>query len=262
MKNIIHISVGFMLLCLASCSSCNRVEPNHEGVLMTNYGKEKSDFKAVTGGQGILGIGSELYMVPMYEQKGDVASMPVTAKGGGVFTVDPTYTYQAMRGHAVEIIFNYRQFGGTDSLLESIERNILNTLVLNAYKEKARELPTDTILYKLNDYERSVETRLKEDFAAKHFQLLTLTSGLLPPPSMIKAIEARNNASIEAQTVQNQMQTARFQLQKDSIERMSNSVVSMGLTREILQARFIDAIRVTKNHVIITDGKTPVMINN
>jgi hypothetical protein len=36
---------------------------------------------------------------------------------------------------------------------------------------------------------------------------------------------------------------------------------SSGLTKEVLQQQYIEAIRNTKNKVIITDGKTPIMIS-
>jgi hypothetical protein len=74
------------LLCL---TGCNNVEPNHEGVLMQNYGRNgEKDFTIVTGSQGPLGIGSALYHVPMWEQKADPEEIGITAKDGGYFTVD------------------------------------------------------------------------------------------------------------------------------------------------------------------------------
>jgi hypothetical protein len=65
MKNLLLLVATSALL--TSCGS-NRVEPNNEGVLMENYGRGgQADFKAVTGAQGILGPGTELSQVPMWE---------------------------------------------------------------------------------------------------------------------------------------------------------------------------------------------------
>jgi hypothetical protein len=48
-------------LLLTSCVM-NRVELNNKGVLMENYGPSgQADIKAVTGAQGILGLGTEFY---------------------------------------------------------------------------------------------------------------------------------------------------------------------------------------------------------
>jgi hypothetical protein len=262
MKNSIFKFIGLfaILLSVSSCTNWNRPEPNCEGVLMTNYGETKNDYEIVTGAQGWLGFGSSLYNVPMFEQKGDCDPMKITAKGGGVFDVDPSYTYEAVRGRGIDIIFNFKAYRSDGEFLESIEKNILNTLVVNAYKEAARDLTTDTILYKLNEYELEVEKRVRDDFEKKGFKLNTLTSGLTPPPSMVKAIEARNNASIEAQTVQNQLQAAIYQIKKDSIQRISNKIKSDGLTPEIIQMEFIKTLPSIKG-VIITDGRTPIILN-
>jgi hypothetical protein len=64
MKKLL-IAIAFLAL-----TSCNRPEPNYEGVLMTDYGRNGLEsFKVVTGAQGPLLPGSELYQVPMFEQK-------------------------------------------------------------------------------------------------------------------------------------------------------------------------------------------------
>jgi hypothetical protein len=67
MKKLLIIGIAILGL-----TSCNRPEPNYEGVLMTDYGRNGLEsFKTVTGAQGPLGPGSELYQVPMFEQKAD-----------------------------------------------------------------------------------------------------------------------------------------------------------------------------------------------
>jgi hypothetical protein len=86
MKKVLVLLVGVLFL-----GSCHRPEPNYEGVLMTVYGRNGIEsFKVVTGAQGILGPGTELYQVPMFEQKADVDAVRVSAKDAGVFTIDPT----------------------------------------------------------------------------------------------------------------------------------------------------------------------------
>ena len=63
----------FFILAVVLFTACNRVAPNYEGVLMQNYGENgRSDYSSVLGNQGILGPGSELFQVPMYEQTADV----------------------------------------------------------------------------------------------------------------------------------------------------------------------------------------------
>lgn len=261
------ISIFFGLLAvilIAGCMGCSRVEPNYEGVLMTNYGRNgKSDFKKVTGTQNTIWFGTELYQVPMYAQGGNPDPITITAKDGGVFTVDPQYTYQAKRDSGINIIFNYKYLDLSGQLdeddLDNIELSVLNPLVLNAYREEARNFATDSLLTSINLFENNVEARLKQQFGAKYFDITSLTSGLKPPKSMTQNIERMNNAKIETQTVKNQLATATMLQEKATIEARTNEIKSRGYTREVLAERWIDAIRNSSNRIIITDGKTPVM---
>lgn len=248
---------------ILSLSSCNRVEPNYEGVLMQNYGRNgKADFKAVTGSQGILGPGSELYQTPMFEQRADPAKLDILTKNTGSFTVDPTYTYKAIRGKGVDIVFNFKHVGVTDktTMMDNVEGSILNALVLNAYKEEARNFTTDSIMANMGIFESVVQARLKKEFDLKGFELLELTSGLLPPPSMRSAIEKMNNAKINAETLRNELEGERMKLEKAKIEQQANIVRAQGLDPRVLQEQFIEAIRNSNNKVIITDGRTPVIL--
>lgn len=253
----------FALISIEACR-CNNVKPNYEGVLMTGYGRNgKADFKAVTGSQGMLAAGSELYHVPMYEQKADPSEVTVTAKDAGIFTVDPTYTYQSMRGKGVDIIFNYKHVGidNPETMMDNIENAVLNQLIINAYRETARDFNTDSLMNHLNDFEKEVENRLKKEFETKDFALLNLTSGLKPPASMAAAIEARNNAIQKANEVRNQLETSKMLLEKARIDAEANKAAAAGYEPRVLQEKWIEAIRTTQNKVIITDGRTPIILS-
>lgn len=255
----------FLLCVIASLVGCNRPEPNYEGVLMTEYGRNGiNSFKIVTGAQGMLGPGSELYQVPMWEQAGDPDVVEITAKDAGVFTVDPSYTYTPIRGKGAEIVFNYKNYRIQDpeTFFDNVEANVLNKRVTDAYREEARNYTTDSLMNNLGKFELSVQRRLKEEFKTKFFDLTTLTSGLKPPASMLKAVEDRNKAIQEANRVKNELETSRMLLEKAKIDAETNKVQSVGLTREILMQQYIEMLGKTSNKVIITDGRTPVILGN
>jgi hypothetical protein len=259
MKKAIFFAMAVVVL-----TACNRVAPNYEGVLMQNYGENgRSDYSSVIGNQGILGMGSELFQVPMYEQMADVDEVEIRSKDGGVFLVDPKYTYGAVRGSGVDIIFNYKHVGATgdEVMMDNIEMKVLSPLALSVYRDVARFFTTDSMMFNMGEYEQQVQDTLNKLFSTKFFTLYSLTSGLKPPQSTIKAIEDRNNAKIRAEQVQNEKQIAMMQRENARIEQETNQIKSQGLTKEILQERYIDAIRWSNNRIIITDGKTPIMIN-
>ena len=51
-------------------------------------------------------------------------------------------------------------------------------------------------------------------------------------------------------------------LEKAKIDAETNRIQSAGLTKEILMQQYIEMLRNTSNKVIITDGKTPVILGN
>ncbi|CAB4143369.1 Band 7 domain containing protein [uncultured Caudovirales phage] len=254
-------SILFSMVAVAMLfTACNPVQPNFEGVLMQNYGRNgMADFTVVTGNQGILGPGSELYQVPMYEQAADPTQVSITAKDAGTFTVDPSFTYEAIRGKGIDIVFNYKHTN-FDENMDNIENMILNPIVINAFREEARNFTTDSLMNNLNAFENKVQERLKSEFEGKFFKLNSLTSGLTPPASMANAIELRNNQKQMAEQVRNELEVARMQKEKAQIEQETNNIKSKGLTKEILMERYIDALRWSNNRIIITDGKAPVLI--
>jgi regulator of protease activity HflC (stomatin/prohibitin superfamily) len=216
----------------------------------------------VTGAQGPLGPGSELYQVPMFEEKGDCDAVKISARDAGIFTVDPSYTYQATRTKGPNIVLSYKHLGTGREFFDNIENNVLNKIVVDAFRERARFYTTDSLMNNLGQFETEVEEDLKFKFDKKFFTLNTLTSGLTPPKSMADAIEARNNAIQKANEVKNQLETSRMLLEKAKIDAETNKVQSVGLTKEVLAQQYIKMLENTKNKVIITDGKTPVILGN
>ena len=112
----------------------------------------------------------------------------------------------------------------------------------------------------MNIFEQHVENRLKQEFEKKYFSITSLSSGLKPPASMIAAIERRNNAIQQAEQVKNELAVAKMELEKAKIEAEANKVRAQGLTQAVLTEKWIEAIKSTQNKVIITDGKTPIII--
>lgn len=244
-------------------ASCNRPETSWEGVLMTNYGASFEDFKVVTGAQGLLGPGTELYQVPMWEQTADPNEKTITTSNSGRFVVDPVYQYSATRNAGPKIIFNYKQLKDQDGtvFMDKIEGNVLNILVQNAYQETSGRYTTDSIMNNRLAYEKEVESVVKLAFEEKGFTLKTLTSGLTPPASMMAAIEARNNSIQEAERVRNELQVSQLQQQKAQIDQQTNQIKAQGYSKEYLMDKYIDAIRYSTNKVIIVDGSKLPQIN-
>lgn len=75
---VLILAIAFIIIAMVFLSSCERVAPNYAGVLMENYGKQgKDDFKVVSGRVSTWEWGTELFQVPLFDQRGEFGS-PVT----------------------------------------------------------------------------------------------------------------------------------------------------------------------------------------
>lgn len=103
MKRLINL----MLVCmtLVVFASCERVAPNYAGVLMENYGKQgKEDFKVVSGKVSTWEWGTELFQVPLFDQRGEFAE-PVTLKAAD--NMNKEIEKARLNGESDEEIYGY-----------------------------------------------------------------------------------------------------------------------------------------------------------
>ena len=147
MKNFFKSFLAISLLMLTFIfQSCERVELNHYGVLMTNYGKAgKSDFRIVTGKVNVMAWGTELYQVPAFEQRGEFDS-PDTLKAADntEFSARPVYSYKVMPDKPIDVIFDNKHIGIGDDFLDAVEDNILEPRIYDLMKEESRKYSTAT----------------------------------------------------------------------------------------------------------------------
>ena len=77
MKKISSFAIlGVLAISIVSLTSYERVAPNYAGVLMENFGKDgKKDFTIVTGRVSTIAPGTELFQVPLFDQRGEFESL-------------------------------------------------------------------------------------------------------------------------------------------------------------------------------------------
>lgn len=266
MKKIIAIlgmfSLLFSISFFQSCTGCNRPNPNYEGVLMTNCGSNGiNDFKTVTGSQGVLGPCSTLYQVPMFEQTGEAIKDKIVSKEGGVFDIEPLYTYSAIRGKGPQIVHSYKHTSSQDVMdMDAIEDKTLDPALLNIYREVAREYSTDSLLNNVNQYEKEVEQLAATEFRTRFFDLKNLTSNLKPPTKLVDAIESRDADRQKISAMQNEIELSKLRLEKERLETQINQEKARGLSKELIQMEYIEAIK-NADQVIITAEPIKININ-
>lgn len=153
MKKLISLMLVFMTL-LFVLVSCERVAPNYAGVLMENYGKQgKEDFKVVSGRVSTWDGGTELFQVPLFDQRGEF-SAPVTLKAADntEFSARPSYSYKVIKSRAIDVVFDNKHIDkaetetGKDGFMQSLEDNILEPRIYDLIKEESRKYKTDSLM--------------------------------------------------------------------------------------------------------------------
>lgn len=143
--------IDFLIVALFAVvlfASCERVAPNYAGVLMENYGKQgKEDFKIVSGKVSTWELGSELFQVPLFDQRGEFAeAVTLKAADNTEFKARPTYSYKVIKNRAIDVVFDNKHIGRGSDFMSSLEDNILEPRIYDLIKEESRKHKTDSLM--------------------------------------------------------------------------------------------------------------------
>lgn len=256
MKKI--ISTTLALAAVALFASCERVAPNYAGVLMENYGKEgKEDFSIVSGKVSTWEPGTELFQVPLFDQRGEFAE-PVTLKAADntEFTARPTYSYKVERKRAIDVVFDNKHIeraeteNGKDGFMQSLEDNILEPRIYDLIKEESRKYKTDTLMADGGSlaFEKRLEEIIRDEFAARGLELKSFSAQLEFSDKVREKIDSRNEVNTNISVLDQQIEEQKKRNELEQLRTEQMLIQSRGLTKEILYKQFIEK----------WDGRTPI----
>lgn len=238
------LSLPLALTTVLLISGCSRVEPNNAGVLMENYGKNgKEDFTIVSGRVWTLSPGTDLYTVPLFEQRAQFES-DVTLKSadGTEFIVKPIYSFKVIKNRAVDVIFDNKQIMGSEDAIQSIRMNILDPKITDILRtEVLSKRSTDLMAEGGNErFNADARQLVSQELNKRGFELVSF-SAMLDYSSKVKTIiDARNQSNTQISTIDSKIEQAKKELELETINTQIALVKSQGLTKEILQEKFID----------------------
>lgn len=257
MKRFLFFITGITLTAI-TFTSCERVAPNYAGVLMENFGKEgKSDFKIVSGRVSTWEAGTELFQVPLFDQRGEFVE-PVTLKAADntEFKARPAYSYKVIKERAIDIVFDNKHIdkaeteGGKDGFMLSLEDNILEPRIYDLIKEESRKHKTDSLMADGGSllFEKRLENIVEKEFEKRGFKLLAFSAQLEFSEKVREKIDSRNEVNTNISVLDQQIEE---QKKRNELERLKTEqaiIMSKGLTKEILYNKFIEK----------WDGRTPL----
>lgn len=256
MKRSINL-LFLAIVSMALLASCMRVAPNYAGVLMENYGKNgKSDFSIRTGRVSVIEPGTELFQVPLFDQRGDFTE-PVTLKAADntEFKARPAYSYRVIKERAIDVVFDNKHIGigNVDSgkeFMRSLEDNILEPRIYDLIKEESRKFKTDSLMADGGSltFEKRLEQIVEKEFEKRGLQLLTFSAQLEFSEKVREKIDNRNEVNTNISVLDQQIEEQKKINELERLKTEQAIIQSKGLTKEILYKQFIDK----------WDGKTPL----
>lgn len=237
---------GFLAsaLLIASLSSCERVAPNYIGVLMENYGKAgKSDFTTTKGRVNTMTPGTELFQVPLFEQRAKFEDpLSLKAADNTAFQSKPTYSYAVIEAKAVDVIFQNKQLGSGEDFMRALEDNILEAKIYDIMKEESRKFTTDSLMANGGSlrYEERVQGLVSKEFETRGLKLTTFSSQLEFSDKVTKKIDNRNEVNTNVSVIDQQIIEQRKRNQLAELKAQENKIVSTGITPELLAQQALE----------------------
>ncbi|MBQ9646119.1 MAG: hypothetical protein IJV24_07165 [Prevotella sp.] len=247
-----------MALAAMMFASCERVAPNYAGVLMENFGKAgKEDFSIVSGRVNVAAPGTELFQVPLFDQRGEF-DKPVTLKAADntEFNARPCYSYKVIKDRAIDIVFDNKHIdkadteNGKDGFMQSLEDNILEPRIFDLIKEESRKHKTDSLMADGGSlaFEKKLEDIVEREFEKRGLRLLSFSAQLEFSDKVRNKIDSRNEVNTNISVLDQQIVEQKKRNELEALKTEQALIKSRGLTKEILYQQFIDK----------WDGKTPI----
>lgn len=244
--------LAVVVMLLLSLTSCERVAPNYAGVLMENFGKDgKSDFSIVTGRVNVMSPGTELFQVPLFDQRGQFeAASHLKSADNTELTVQPMYTYKVIKSRAIDVVFDNKHIGSGDDFMKSLEDNILEPRIRDLIKEESRKYKIDSLMAEGGNlmFEHRVEKIIGEEFEKRGLQLISMSCQLDFSKAVKDKIDNRNEVNTNISVLDQQIAEQKKRNELEELKTQQALIKSRGLTREILYSKFIEK----------WDGKTPI----
>lgn len=246
-KSFFFVAIAVIIFAM---TSCQRVAPNYYGVLMENFGKSgKSDYSRQQGRVNTMSPGTELFQVPAWEQRasftnndGSDRTLQLKAADNTEFTAKPIYSYKAIDGKVVDLVFQNSRLGSGDGFMRALEDNVLEPRIYDIIKEESRRYSTDTLMAAGGSllFEQRVQDIIKKAFEASGLELVSFSSNLDFSAKVKSKIDTRNEVNTNISVLDQQIAEQRKRNELAELQAQENIIKSRGITDQILQQQAIE----------------------
>ncbi len=175
----------------------------------------------------------------------------------------------------ISILYSIEK-GKVPFILEDVGSNYEKVLILNVFRSAAADITAQYMAKDMHsgmrsEIENQIQDRMHESLRQRGFIVeRVLMKSIRLPEELSRAIERKLKAEQEAQQMEYILERERKEAERRRIEaegtRAAQIILAEGLVREIIELRSIEAFKELANSpntkIIITDGKTPYLINS
>lgn len=211
---------------------------------MEDFGKNgKSDFSIVSGRVNVMAPGTELFQVPLFDQRGQFEEVShLKSADNTELTVKPMYTYKVIKDRAIDVVFDNKHLGSGSDFMRSLEDNILEPRIRDLIKEESRKYKIDSLMAEGGNlkFEKKVEEVITEEFENRGLRLISLSCQLDFSDKVKNKIDNRNEVNTNISVLDQQIEEQKKRNELEALKTEQALIESRGLTKEILMARFIE----------------------
>lgn len=241
-------------------SSCGVVKPG-EVAVKQKFGKLKGDVQT----QGLVFLNplfTELVTIPTRTVNKEVA-LNLPSKEGLNVAAEISILYHVKESNVIDII-------------NDVGINYERTLILSTFRSASADICAKFYAKDMHSGKRAqIETEIRNQMtnvlAKRGFVIESiLLKSIKLPPGLYSAIENKLEAEQQAQQMEFVLQRETKEAERKRIEaegiRDAQNIIKEGITQSNIEWRSLEVLRELSSSpnakIIITDGKTPVLINN
>ena len=232
----------FFMLSILMFTACTNTKPQYISVQMKDWGKNgKSDFTIQTGQVATWMPGTELYQIPLWEQRGTFEKeLHLKSADNTEFISRPVYSFKVIKERAIDVVFENKQLEG--DFMVALQDNILETKVYDLMKEESRKYVTDTLMANGGSlrFEERIQEIVRQEFNKKGIELLNFSCQLDFSDKVKAKIDTRNETNTNISLIDQQIIEQRKKNELAELQTQEMLIRARGLTSQLLQQQFIE----------------------
>ena len=188
------------------CSSCTTVDSASVGIKFHKWSVNEERQGGVIGTvRGFVWYNpftQSIYQYPTFVQRKNFEDITVNTKDAAIFKISPMVAYRLDASMATKVFLTYRR------PIKEIENGFIQTCIYEAYRVVGNTYTSEDLMANRGKFESEVRERLESSLTSEGFVVVEFTAQIMPPPSLVEAIDNKNRSIQNALRAENEIREA------------------------------------------------------